>query len=352
MVIAAFVPGNTPPLALSFIYKVIVEWANSYPQNQFYIISDADISPIPFNQKNIVTATVGLKHGLLYNSRLKNKMSVILTEKKASALISIDRPIGLSTIPQYSLIQALDKKINSRLLNRLEGIITLSKALKNELINKTGILEEKIQVVYGGTLSTRLSIDEGINTNTRDKFSEGKPFLLYRSTSDAQKNVIQLLKAFSLFKKRQKSSMKLLLLGKIEGTVENFDSLLNTYKFKEDVVYLTHLDEKEKENIMASAYAYISLSGPDAAFKLLEAANASIPIVAPHTSVLKELDEKMALFFADNDVTDLAEKMMLIYKDENLQARLSIKGKEISEKYTWAKTVRAMQELLDKQAND
>ena len=61
---------------------------------------------------------------------------------------------------------------------------------------------------------------------------------------------------------------------------------------------------------------------------------------------MEEIGEDAALYFDPHDVKDMGEKLMLIYKDENLRSRLIEKGKEISRKYSWERTADLLWESI------
>ena len=57
---------------------------------------------------------------------------------------------------------------------------------------------------------------------------------------------------------------------------------------------------------------------------------------------------KSFFFNADNE-TEIADKMMLIYKDELLRSQIIEKGKHLVKNYTWQKTVDTVAEAFTKQ---
>ena len=63
---------------------------------------------------------------------------------------------------------------------------------------------------------------------------------------------------------------------------------------------------------------------------------------------MEEIGENGALYFDPKDVKDMGEKLMLIYKDENLRSGLIERGKEISQKYSWERTADLLWESIEK----
>ncbi|WP_353934802.1 glycosyltransferase, partial [Acinetobacter baumannii] len=70
-----------------------------------------------------------------------------------------------------------------------------------------------------------------------------------------RKNLLHLLKAFSLFKKWHKSNMKLVIAGRLAWHYETFLEKLKTYKYKNDIVLTGYLPETDLQALVAGAYA-------------------------------------------------------------------------------------------------
>jgi glycosyltransferase involved in cell wall biosynthesis len=71
---------------------------------------------------------------------------------------------------------------------------------------------------------------------------------------------------------------------------------------------------------------------------VLEAMKSHVPVLTSAQSAMEEIGEDAALYFNPTDHTDIADKLMLIYKDENLRSRLIEKGKLVAAKYNWQRT--------------
>ena len=63
---------------------------------------------------------------------------------------------------------------------------------------------------------------------------------------------------------------------------------------------------------------------------------------------MQEIAEDGALYADANNPQDIAEKMMLIYKDENLRNSLVAKGKTIAAHYSWQRTAELLWQSIQK----
>jgi glycosyltransferase involved in cell wall biosynthesis len=158
----------------------------------------------------------------------------------------------------------------------------------------------------------------------KDKFSEGKEYFLF---SGEKNELMFVLKAFSIFKNKQKSAMKLLVATDLSGTKINRQ--LQSYKYREDVVLLDSKIFSDIHKITASAYAVIyPCTTGNFGMACLESFRAEVLLIAGKSSITEEIAEDACLFFDTTNQENLAAQMIRIYKDEGERKLLIAKGKE------------------------
>ncbi len=138
-----------------------------------------------------------------------------------------------------------------------------------------------------------------------------------------------LLKAFSLFKKRQQSNMQLLIIGGLEKSFKNITAKISTYKYRNEVKLLDVLSKKEIIELQAAAYCLLLFSNKPIDLPHLQAMQAGVPAIL----LQNNHDENIADIALHADVSNaesIAEQMKIIYKDENLRGRIVIAGKAIA----------------------
>jgi glycosyltransferase involved in cell wall biosynthesis len=133
--------------------------------------------------------------------------------------------------------------------------------------------------------------------------------------------------------------MKLVLTGRLAWKNGEFLQLLKTYKYRKDVLLTNYISEEELVQLMGAAYALVYPSFFEGfGVPVLEGMKCGVPVLTSANTSMQEIGEDAALYFNPADHTDIADKLMLIYKDENLRNRLIEKGKAIAEKYSWQRT--------------
>jgi glycosyltransferase involved in cell wall biosynthesis len=83
---------------------------------------------------------------------------------------------------------------------------------------------------------------------------------------------------------------------------------------------------------------------------VLEALQSAVPVLTSEKSSMQEIAEDAALYFDPLDINEIAEKMMLVYKDENLRTEMIKKGKLIAEKYKWPLTADLLWQSIEEAA--
>jgi glycosyltransferase involved in cell wall biosynthesis len=124
------------------------------------------------------------------------------------------------------------------------------------------------------------------------------------------------------------------LAGNFAGGNKQFIKSLETYKYREDVILAGNVREKELVNIMGSAYALVYPSlWEGSGLAILEAMRSDVPVIASGGSAMQEMAGEAALYVDPADHADIAEKMMHLYKDENLRTQLVEKGRNVCRQY-------------------
>ena len=337
-----------------FIVEILGRIIKANPQHTFIVISASELHTSFNHNGNIVNAIIG--------SRKKNilqrffwytlKINKILKKYKADIFISYNSGCLTTSIPQFIIIpdtafvnspQSFKKShllfykiFIPKWLNKSEGVITVSESCKEDIINQFKIDCAKISVVYEGINERFLEISDEEKVNVKSKYSDGYEYFLYSGYIGTNKNLLNVFKAFSAFKKRQKSNMQLIIAGNEGWKYKDVIESLRLFKFKNDVKVLNDISSCELIKIVACAYAFVYPSRYEAfPREVLQAMKAGVPVVISSIDVMHEVCADAALYVNAENFKELAVKMMLLFKDENIRKSLIEKGNEHAKKFTW-----------------
>jgi len=168
-----------------------------------------------------------------------------------------------------------------------------------------------LQARYGTGVLVHPAADEQVTPlspeereKVKGEMADGKEYFLTDITGAAPSEVVNLLKAFSLFKKRQLSNMKLVLAGKGDPTLAG---KLGSYKYRQDVCRHPGPPADHWQRLAGAAYAIICLfRKDDLGIALLNSWKAGVPVIASSTGCIHEPGEAV-LLVPEGDPAPLAD---------------------------------------------
>ena len=346
-----------------FIFETFLRIVRNHPEHEFIFIFDRPYDSKFIFAENIKPVVIGpqARHPLLWKLWYDIKIPAVLKKYKADVFVSCDGFCSLGTnVPQCIVVHDLSflhypsfnkkahtifyKRYIPRFLKKAGSIATVSDFSKQDILSfYKNIPASKINVVYSGVKEIFKPVGEKEKKAIKEQYTSGKEFFIYVGAIHPRKNLENLLKAFSVFKKRQQSGMKLLLVGRLAWKYQPFLEKLKTYKYRDDVVLTGYVNDEELSRILGSAYAMLYPSLFEGfGVPVLEAMHCDVPVITSINSSMQEIAQEAALYCDPSDYNSIADKMMLLYKDENLRKKLIIKGKEIFPKYSWDATAEAI----------
>lgn len=351
-----------------FTKEVLRRITVNNPGHRFHFFFDR-----PFDERYLFSSNVQghvlsppARHPLLWKYWFDVKVPRLLKKLKADVFLSPDGQCSLTTkVPQVLVVHDLAflhrpegyqkshllyyKRYTPRFISKAKAVLTVSEFSKKDIVDKYKTDEKKIQVVYNGVKDVFNPIDFAEQENVKESYTGGFAYFLYAGAIHPRKNLLNLLKAFSIFKRRLQSSLKLVLAGRLAWKNEELLTLLKTYKYKDDVVLTGYLSEEALAKLTASAYAVVYPSLFEGfGVPVIEAMACGVPVLTSKGSSMEEISEGAALYFDPQNVEEMGDALMRIYKDEEGKKVLIKKGLKIAEKYSWEKTADAVWEELTK----
>ncbi len=213
-----------------------------------------------------------------------------------------------------------------------EGAL-LKRAVRDarEILLFSDITKERLESIYpSSTSKTRLikphveeniqPLDDDAKDIVRYKFAEGNAYFLYTGPIHPTANLIELLKGFSIFKKKFGSNMKLVMSGVTGKYSQSFMQSIETYKFRDDLIMTGVLSAEERIELLSSAYALLhSIRWERFGMPIPMAMKAGVAVLAPENSVHSEMAGMAGMFFDEKDPADIGDKLMRIYRDEQVR---------------------------------
>lgn len=354
-----------------FTHQTLERMVRKHPEHEFIFFFDRpyDHSFIFAPNVTAVVAPPQARHPLLFYMWFEWSVPYLLKKYKADVFLSPDGFSSLSTkVPTCLVIHDLAfehypkhfklrdrlywRYYSPRFAQKAKRIVTVSTYSKQDIAHRYDVSESKIDVVYNGAHNEYrpLSLDEKESVKT--KYADGCEYFVFAGALHPRKNIVNLLKAFIEFKKKQRSNMKLVIVGRLAWKYDEVIEMRATMPFKDDVKWVGYMEVEELSRVMGSAYALVYASLFEGfGIPILEALQCNVPGIVSNTSSMPEVAGKAALLVDPTDYKDIAEKMQLLYKDEALRAKLIAAAPEQVRKFNWDRSAEDLWNALMKCVN-
>jgi glycosyltransferase involved in cell wall biosynthesis len=345
-----------------FIEELFSRIIRSYPEHEFYFISDR---PYSFEFSYLLNVKQKLIKPLSKVNRIQRgwfnwRLSSLLKKIKTDVLISIDEICSSSAnIPQCLIVHDMhflqtsksqakkSTKKSSNIFSKVTVLVTASESIKKDIQKEYHLSENSIHIIA----HTASTLFQPVETEEKEKlkkmYAEGNEYFIYKDLFQSGKNAYTLLKAFSAFKKKQKSNMKLLIAVNSKTQSVDLIKQLATYKYREEVKVVEIINKQLLPKLVAGAYALVDLSGNKSfSYSVLEAIQCQTAAIVSNVSSVAEKEKDAYLFVNNNSFEDVAEKMMFLYKDENLRTKLIENGKKTTSRISWDEAAKKMWDCI------
>lgn len=174
------------------------------------------------------------------------------------------------------------------------------------------------------------------------------PLVGYLGRLKKYKSIDHLVRAFAIVR-RHLSNAELVILG--EGDARPaLEQLADTMGLRSAVRFMGFVDEEEKVRQLQRMHVVANPSAKEGwGLTVIEANACGVPVVASDVPGLRDSvrDGETGLLYDYGDVEKLAEKLLLVLRDEHLCARLSRGAAEFADGFRWERSAEAMGLLLE-----
>ncbi|TDH23245.1 glycosyltransferase [Segetibacter sp. 3557_3] len=271
---------------------------------------------------------------------LKTLGASVLIQPAKSKLLKLQIPVVLVVPDVDAIIQ--NKVLAKKGMNALSVVVFSTPA---EATCKQYYGEATTTILPAGAPSHFAPVEWEEKEHIKQQFADGfEYFLFFASGNSAKTDLLNVLKAFSLFKLRQRTNMKLVIHG--FGPDEPLEEL-KRYKFREGVRVVGPLASEQRAKLIAGAYAFLP-AGKRLMVPMIEALHCGVPVLTPATDEAVELLGSAMLATPLQDPADIAAQLKRIFLDEDLRSRLVSAAADRAHALSWNNTRQKMWEVISK----
>ena len=351
-----------------FACQTLSRMAADHPEHEFIFLFDRPFDPSFVFGPNVTAIAAGppARHPVLFFLWFEFTVPRLIKKYKADVFLS---PDGLSSlrcpVPVCLVIHDLAfehfpkhipkshlaylKFFQPRFARAATQLVTVSEFSKQDLVQRYGIAPEKIAVAGNGAHEEYHPLTWEEREAAKEKWAGGCEYFVYVGALHPRKNIVNLLRAFVRFKRRQRSDMKLVLVGRLAWKSEEIVKYRDHMLFKDEVLWPGYCDVEALTEIIGGAYAMVYPSLFEGfGIPILEALQCNVPAIVGNNSSMPEVGGKAVLLCDPTSPTDIAEQMGRLYKDEMLRKSLIAAAPEQTEFYTWERAAKVLWEAIEK----
>ena len=230
---------------------------------------------------------------------------------------------------------------------RAQHILVPSEFTRQDLHHKYGISLNRITTVHHGFDAF------GFHPPAQDEKSPiNEPYFYFVGRMEYKKNISRMLHAFAAFKEQTGLPHKFLLAGRPAHGFDEIQSLHESLgKYKDDVQFLSYIDQVESENYLRHAQGLVFCSLFEGfGIPVLEAFASGTPVITSNTTSLPEVAGDAALLVNPNKVTEITKAMVEIATQPGLRDKLVKRGEKQIKHFSWEKAAQETLQVLERVA--
>jgi len=249
-----------------------------------------------------------------------------------------------------------------KICSEVDKIITLNNTLKNNLITMTNSDSSKIEVIENGVDTKRFKYNQEIRTEMRDKYSISNDTIVfgYIGNLASYEGLEYVLECMKKLKEETKTKITFMIIGNgshkkiLLNSAEKLDLL-------ENVIFIEKIDYNLIHNyynifdIVIYPRKSCNISNLSSSGKIFEAMAMEKPIIISNLDLWKDIlvDHENCIFFEQDNISDLLEKIKNLISDQTLMETLGRNGRKwVKKEREWKIIGKKMESIYESLAKN
>jgi glycosyltransferase involved in cell wall biosynthesis len=231
-----------------------------------------------------------------------------------------------------------------RILDKCRRIITVSEFEKQNIINKLGIPEQRMAMIYNGYNSWFHEIED-IN-ETYKNYIPQRGYIFFLGNTDPKKNTERTLVAYAKYLEQSSVKRPLLMADLDRDYLNGIISRNGIEHIREHLFMPGYIPNGDLPYIYNNAFAFLYTSLRESfGIPLLEAMACGVPVVTSNTSSMPEIGGQEAILVNPESSDEIAQKLLQLETDSDFYHRQREVGLERAKLFSWQSTAQHLLEL-------
>lgn len=226
-----------------------------------------------------------------------------------------------------------------------ETVICVSENTKRDVMRLYDVPEKKIRVVYEGfdRIENPCPPDRREELRIKNK----NPYLLFIGRLEERKNIVRIIEAFEMLKKKYDIPHELVLAGKPGYGYERIAASILHSPFSIHIKELGYVSEEKKWSLLRNADVFLFPTLYEGfGIPILEAQSVGVPVVTSDVSSLPEVAADGAMYVDPLNVKSIAEGIRKVLSDQALRDGIIEKAAHNVNRFGWERCAREIGIIL------
>ncbi|MDP3900116.1 MAG: glycosyltransferase family 1 protein [bacterium] len=224
-----------------------------------------------------------------------------------------------------------------------QRVITISEFSRQEIMKYYNLPAEKITVTHLSCDQDmyRVISDRAEINKTLEAYNIDRPYLLFVGRLEKKKNIVNLIKAFSILKKEYQISQKLILIGNKGYGWPEAKKIIEENSLQKDIIMPGYVQQASLPFLYNAADVFVFPSNYEGfGIPILEAFACGTPVVASDSASMPEVAGEAASMVNPEKVEEIALAINKVLTSDSFRKELSEKGLAQAQKFNWEKCAR------------
>ena len=231
-----------------------------------------------------------------------------------------------------------------RILPKCRRIITVSEFEKQNIMQKLGIEEARMAMIYNGYNDWFRPLDD--HQQVYRKYMKEKGFLFFLGNTDPKKNTERTLVAYSRYLDQSARKRPLLMADLDRDYLDGIISRNGIDNIRDHIVMPGYIPNADLPYIYNAAFAFLYTSLRESfGIPLLEAMACGVPVITSNTSSMPEIGGPDAILVNPENADDITAMLLRLETDEAFYQKERNVGLERAKLFSWRKTTEQLLEV-------
>lgn len=344
----------------------------SHPEHEFFFLFDRKPDPQFLFASNVKPLVLfpQARHPVLWYLFFEWSVTSALQRNKIDLFISPDGWTSLRTkVPTLTVIHDLNFEHASDFLRpshqrymrhffpmfakKASRIATVSEFSKQDISKTYNIDTDKIDVVYNGSHNNYRPCTEEVKRQTREEYSDGKPYFIYVGTISRRKNLANIMAAFDAYKElTHDREMNLIVVGSRYHWDDDLAAVYDNMFHRDAVRFFGHVESDVLARMMSASVALVYASLFEGfGIPIVEAFNAETAVITSNVTSMPEVAGDAALLVNPTKVDEISNAMRRLVEEPGLREQLIERGRQRRTLFSWDRTASALWDSMMKVSN-